>query len=161
MQCPEHGVEFVQKPAGISKKTGRPYNAFWVCPTFGCSQKPNQPQSGGWQSVREQIAARVAPEKASMSKADWEAKEARTNKNILLQVAFKAAVEMYGDDKVNMASNLATVKDVTLQLHQWLLSQTVKSSPRVISEATDVGNTAIEEAQAELPPLNIYVEGAE
>ena len=38
--CPTHKIEFVLRPAGVSKKTGRPYEAFWACPTYGCREKP-------------------------------------------------------------------------------------------------------------------------
>lgn len=43
--CPAHGVPWVIRPAGTSKATGAPYNAFWHCNeqdadgTF-CRQKP-------------------------------------------------------------------------------------------------------------------------
>ena len=38
-QCPEHGGSKVV-PAGVSKKTGRPYQAFVVCDEQGCDRKP-------------------------------------------------------------------------------------------------------------------------
>jgi len=38
--CQVHNQEFKQIPAGISKKTGRPYNAFFVCPVAPCKEKP-------------------------------------------------------------------------------------------------------------------------
>lgn len=38
--CPDHGLEFKQIPAGVSKSTGKPYNAFWACPERGCRTKP-------------------------------------------------------------------------------------------------------------------------
>lgn len=37
--CPEHGT-FKVVPAGTSKKTGKPYNAFTACGEQGCDQKP-------------------------------------------------------------------------------------------------------------------------
>lgn len=38
-QCPiHHGSKVV--PAGVSKKTGKPYQAFVVCSEPGCDQKP-------------------------------------------------------------------------------------------------------------------------
>jgi hypothetical protein len=46
MLCPQHQVEFVLKPAGISKRTGQPYNAFYACPTFGCKERP--PRAGNY-----------------------------------------------------------------------------------------------------------------
>ncbi len=42
--CPEHGTSKVV-PAGTSKKTGKPYNAFTACGEQGCDQKP--PRSRG------------------------------------------------------------------------------------------------------------------
>ena len=37
--CPAHGgVKFV--PAGVSKKSGKPYQGFWACPERGCDEKP-------------------------------------------------------------------------------------------------------------------------
>jgi hypothetical protein len=37
--CPVHGTQRVV-PAGVSKKTGRPYSAFLVCGESNCEQKP-------------------------------------------------------------------------------------------------------------------------
>jgi hypothetical protein len=42
--CPEHGTSKVV-PAGTSKKTGKPYNAFTACGEQGCDQKPPRGQS--------------------------------------------------------------------------------------------------------------------
>lgn len=39
--CPVHGAEWKLVPAGTSKKTGKPYNAFWVCSERGCDEKPD------------------------------------------------------------------------------------------------------------------------
>ena len=43
--CSIHGNQMMLKPAGISKTTGKPYEAFWTCPTRGtdgsyCKAKP-------------------------------------------------------------------------------------------------------------------------
>lgn len=38
--CPIHGVPWELRPAGISKKTGKPYREFWTCPDFDCKEKP-------------------------------------------------------------------------------------------------------------------------
>jgi hypothetical protein len=42
--CPEHGTSKVV-PAGVSQKTGKPYNAFTACGEQGCDQKPPRGQS--------------------------------------------------------------------------------------------------------------------
>jgi hypothetical protein len=44
--CPEHGLPWVIRPAGTSKATGQPYNAFWHCNEQNddgsyCRQKPS------------------------------------------------------------------------------------------------------------------------
>jgi len=41
--CKIHKVDFKLIPAGVSKKTGRPYPAFEVCPVEGCNEKPQAP----------------------------------------------------------------------------------------------------------------------
>lgn len=38
--CPIHGTPWKIVPAGVSKKTGRPYEAFKACSTAGCDQRP-------------------------------------------------------------------------------------------------------------------------
>jgi len=43
--CPIHNVEFRIVPAGVSKKTGRPYNEFYACPERGCTSKPSSTEN--------------------------------------------------------------------------------------------------------------------
>jgi hypothetical protein len=38
--CPVHRVPWRTVPAGVSKKTGRPYAAFLACPEPGCDERP-------------------------------------------------------------------------------------------------------------------------
>ena len=38
--CPTHHEPWKLVPEGVSKKTGRPYNAFYACPVRGCDQRP-------------------------------------------------------------------------------------------------------------------------
>jgi hypothetical protein len=40
--CPDHGTVRVV-PAGVSKRTGQPYQAFMVCDQQGCEQRPPKP----------------------------------------------------------------------------------------------------------------------
>lgn len=40
--CPLHGTPWRLIKGGISKKTGKPFNAFWVCTTEGCDMRPGQ-----------------------------------------------------------------------------------------------------------------------
>lgn len=38
--CEVHDVAWRLVPAGVSRKTGKPYNAFWACPEQGCNERP-------------------------------------------------------------------------------------------------------------------------
>ena len=40
--CPTHNQPWKFVPAGTSKKTGQPYDAFYACPVRGCDQRPRQ-----------------------------------------------------------------------------------------------------------------------
>jgi hypothetical protein len=41
--CPvHHGPWSKLVPAGVSKKTGNTYPAFWACPETGCNEKPRR-----------------------------------------------------------------------------------------------------------------------
>lgn len=89
---------------------------------MGCREKPTTEQ---YPPARPAPRAAAPPLETKMNRQDWEAKEARTNKNILLQVAFKAAVELYGKlgDKVEATGDVWIIQK-TVTFHNWLLSQT-------------------------------------
>lgn len=38
--CPEHAQPWRLVPAGVSKTSGKPYDAFWTCPERGCKTRP-------------------------------------------------------------------------------------------------------------------------
>jgi len=42
--CPVHGLGWKMVPAGVSRKTGRPYDSFSVCPAPGCDRRPPTPR---------------------------------------------------------------------------------------------------------------------
>jgi hypothetical protein len=50
--CPDHELAWVLKPGGTSKTTGKPYDAFWACPSDErpfCKNKPSK----AWQARHE------------------------------------------------------------------------------------------------------------
>ena len=47
--CPIHRQNKMV-PAGVSKKTGRPYNAFIVCGYPGCEERPPQGAASSWEA---------------------------------------------------------------------------------------------------------------
>lgn len=53
--CPVHGVPFIERKAGVAKATGRPYPAFWTCPTRGCKEKPQEPKATPIQPTEEEL----------------------------------------------------------------------------------------------------------
>lgn len=76
-----------------------------------------------------------------MTKEDWEAKEKRTNRNILLQVAFKAAVELVAAGKLD----IKVVEFQTLDYHTWLLSQTEGQPARFAPSPTPAPSDSYED----------------
>ena len=42
--CPVHRVPWKTVPAGVSKRTGAPYESFLACPERGCNEKPRAPR---------------------------------------------------------------------------------------------------------------------
>lgn len=40
--CPVHHKTWKTVPAGVSKKTGKPYSSFLACPEQGCDLRPNR-----------------------------------------------------------------------------------------------------------------------
>ena len=42
--CPVHRVAWKTIPAGVSKRTGAPYQAFLACPERGCNERPQAPR---------------------------------------------------------------------------------------------------------------------
>lgn len=40
--CPIHNAPWKTVPAGVSKKTGKPYEAFQACSIAGCDQRPRR-----------------------------------------------------------------------------------------------------------------------
>lgn len=143
--CPVHNQEFKFVPPGVSKKTGQPYQGFWSCPEMGCRLKPNQP-------INPQANPTRTPSKPTQEY--WEAKDAKKNDSILLQVAFKAAVEL----QCHHPQLVTDVYKQTLEFHKWLLSQTegqkparvANVAPQVHSGDLDEANKAISYAQAEM-----------
>ena len=167
--CPVHGKPFRDGKFG-KYCPNKNADGSW------CKEKPQQrnqeQQPGGWSGVREQIAAKeVAPEKAVMTKGDWEAKDARRSSEILLQVAFKAAVELIASGHFKYVgkpepSDVEVIENLTLHWHTWLLSQTEGQKPHSVAIYASDGdieaaNQAIAEAKARDKDGRKEVDGSE
>lgn len=150
--CPTHNKEMKNKGKGF------------YCPTpiqkdeagnvlAWCKYKlPSEGAPAGYESpVQRGFERGVQKAKeAVMTKEDWERKEERTNRNILLQVAFKAAVEWLaprnaGTDEVNK---------LTLEWYSWLLSQMNYEKPA--TGQNSASQPVIHTPPADEPPLEAF-----
>jgi hypothetical protein len=61
--CPRSGTPLKQIPAGVSKTTGKAYDAFWVCDTKGC-KGPHIPGASYSTPVAKPITPRASGERA-------------------------------------------------------------------------------------------------
>lgn len=94
-KCTLCNNELRQVPAGVSKKTGKPYNAFWACDN-GCKQPKFQnnyknaptPQSIGQNAPEGQISPKTAT-------PDWDAIRDEKQNSIKEHMAIKLAVEAW------------------------------------------------------------------
>ena len=91
LKCPDHDKLLKLVPAGVSKRTGRAYDAFYVCPTTGCKQtapaanEPSYEEMQDRTKANDQEAKEVFPdelendketvEDAPMTRLDWNVKE--------------------------------------------------------------------------------------
>lgn len=98
--CPVHQFEFRQVPAGISKKTGKPYSAFWACPEMGCTQKPvpdaraqvinDLEADQAYINSKTPLEETVLEKERIKSTPDWDAKDRQS----MAQTAMKSASEI-------------------------------------------------------------------
>ena len=77
--------------------------------------KPNEPLSTG-----KAISFDRPQQESKMTPEAWDARDKKKNRDILLQVAFKAAVELACANKIVVAE----VFNEALKQYNWLLSQT-------------------------------------
>lgn len=70
--CSVHGLQMSLVPAGISKKTGRRYNAFYGCPDKTCKETAPAPNE---ESVTAPKPLTGMSEEEPMLRKDWDRKE--------------------------------------------------------------------------------------
>jgi len=88
LKCPDHDKFLKLVPAGVSKRTGRPYDAFYVCPTTGCKNTApaaNEPSYEETQDIEqaekdfgkkeEEPVEDNDVEDKPMTRLDWNTKE--------------------------------------------------------------------------------------
>lgn len=70
--CPIHGLDMKLVPSGVSKKTGKRYNAFYACPDRECKETAPAPNE---ESVAPQKPLTATSEEEPMTRKDWDRKE--------------------------------------------------------------------------------------
>jgi len=65
-KCPKCGATLKHIPAGVSKKTGKPYGEFWACPQCDYTFNPTQSKSGKMFAEIKAIRADVEDIKATL-----------------------------------------------------------------------------------------------
>ena len=91
LKCPDHDKLLKLVPAGVSKRTGRAYDAFYVCPTTGCKQTAPAANEPSYEEMQDRTKAndeevtenfpdvlendKETVEDAPMTRLDWNVKE--------------------------------------------------------------------------------------
>jgi hypothetical protein len=170
--CPVHNQAFKWVAPGVSKKTGKPYQGFWSCPEMGCRMKPNEPVNQ-YQPVSQPNPNTPYQKSGSkMSEEGWQKFHAQKSKDILLQVAFKAAIEVeIGLEKAMIEGKTGIpqqpfnvrVFENTLKYHTWLLAQTQPQKPNYNAGVTSTGETvtpdqAVAKVRSMFNPADVVAE---
>jgi len=90
--CEIHRCDMKLIPAGVSKKTGKPYNAFYACQVSDCTFRPPGPSA----------SPTPDPVQSSNGGASSGLKTNPSDKSIIRQVAFKGAIELVAAGKVGL-----------------------------------------------------------
>ena len=127
MSCPTHNVDFILKPAGVSKRTGKPYEAFWACPTYMCNEKP---VNGAKAEVTKEMAedqayidslAKSAPAPEKTNGPDWDAKERR----MVRMNTLKHATELYRDESMSIEEKIKATKALASDFESYVYQKEV------------------------------------
>lgn len=126
MKCPDHGVEFVFRPPGISKKSGKPYPGFWCCqaqlgPGVFCQQKPPEPQTNGQHFER------------GLDQMQADEKQHDKDESIARAVALKASVDFYGGKEQTVQKVLQTANLMAL----WLQKKPLPTQPPTLQQQSE------------------------
>lgn len=149
IMCPIHNQPLKLVPAGVSKKTNRPYNAFYACPERGCDYRP---EGNAVQSQAPRQTYQPQPQPANQAKPNWD----KIGK-------MKALCGMVN----GMLSHGAKPEEITsatiLQLNRVVgLIETASGVPSVsgssASPAPTAVKTGVQAAPTEEPPIESFGE---
>ena len=89
--CPICQSEFKQVPAGVSKKTGQPYQAFIACSQMGCKGKPSSNLANIQKLAQNTPEAQISPNNGYVAPKprNFEAENFGKCKHAFLVEAFK------------------------------------------------------------------------
>lgn len=108
VQCPTHHLEMKLVPSGISKKTGRPYKAFYGCPLPDCRETAPATDEV-LQGPIKAPEAQIDPKDVVMTKDDWEIKERRAIRKSIMTTCLSAGMSL--TDAKKLKGNLKEWED--------------------------------------------------
>lgn len=138
--CPLHGTQWKFIPAGVSKRTGKSYTAFYACEVRGCTAKPPKVTSfepdpiapvAATQAPTKPWGTRPTPKPESVSDQVWERKD-RTS---IAQTAINAAANVHQGMGTSSEETLAYAN----KLYRWIFDQRQdkdQNTPPVFDEET-------------------------
>lgn len=135
--CEIHRCDMKLIPAGVSRKTGKPYNAFYACQVKDCQFRPPGPEAFN----------NSAPVQNPFSGANRGQLGESSDASIIRQVAFKGAIEMVVAEKIDIVA----VEKYTNSFESILLRH--KTSPLEEDLPTIQQGEDIPFTDDELPPL--------
>ena len=85
--CPDHkNVEMKLVPSGISKRTGRPYDAFYACPIKDCKNTAPAKDQPSYEEKQDTLKAEAGDEREY-----WETRKDRERRISARQTSLNAA----------------------------------------------------------------------
>ena len=127
IKCPVHDFEMRLIPAGISKKTGKPYQAFYVCSVEGCKEKGPAPEVETKEAFDEGYKAPPSKVKLlgveePMTKAEWKEKDYQIARLTLAKTFIQSGVDydtaLKNNDLEKWYRWITTGKNVEAQLKE-------------------------------------------
>src|SRR3990167_7208445 len=94
--CPIHEKPLKLIPAGISKKSGNPYKAFYACTSFNCKETApavNEPDSMEESKKFEKEIETDLDDDSPMTKSDWKRKDEQIARLTLAKSFIQAGLD--------------------------------------------------------------------
>ena len=108
-------------PAGVSRRTGRAYDAFYGCPIQGCKETAPAPDQPSLEEVKNNLK-----EKAVDEREYWDSRKDRELKLSAKQTAVKAAFELSAAKTSKLETDPVSTEEAieeAKKVYKWLLEE--------------------------------------